>query len=201
MKSIMTMAVVAALLLGATAVWAEDEPAPPKRENRHAEMKAKILEKFDANGDGELDEEERAAAREAMGGRRGKKGPGPKGDKDGEGVRDRDGKRGGPPPGIIEQFDADGDGKLNEEERAAAKAAFEAKMAERKAEMEAHRAAILEEFDLDKDGKLNEEERAAAHAAMKERMEAKRAELLEKYDIDEDGKLSEIGRASCRERV
>ncbi|MHC4819181.1 MAG: dockerin type I domain-containing protein, partial [Planctomycetota bacterium] len=64
------------------------------RERRHA----KILEKFDANGDGELDETDRAAAREAFGGRRG--------------------HRGGKRAKILEKFDANGDGKLDEAERA-----------------------------------------------------------------------------------
>lgn len=59
---------------------------------------------------------------------------------------------------VLEKFDKDGDGKLNEEERAAAKAAFQEKHPDARDKFIAH-------FDKDGDGKLNEEERAAAKAA------------------------------------
>jgi hypothetical protein len=52
---------------------------------------------------------------------------------------------------LLEEFDADGDGELSDEERAAAH--------------EARHAAILAEFDADGDGELSDEERAAARAA------------------------------------
>lgn len=64
------------------------------------------------------------------------------------------------PPRILEKFDADGDGKLNKEEREAAKAARGERMKERKQEM-------LEKFDKDGDGELNDEEKAAMKEAMK----------------------------------
>ncbi|MGA0845733.1 MAG: EF-hand domain-containing protein, partial [Luteolibacter sp.] len=73
--------------------------------------------------------------------------------------------RQGPPPEIVQEFDADGDGQLSQEER---KAAHEARIAR----MQARRAAVLEKFDADGDGELNEEERANAH-------KARRAETLE----------------------
>lgn len=85
----------------------------------------------------------------------------------------------GLPPEILEKFDKDGDGKLNEEERKAARDA-------RRAEMEKRRQEMLEKFDTDGDGKLNEEERKAAREAA----EAKRKEILEKYDANGDGQLS-----------
>lgn len=55
---------------------------------------------------------------------------------------------------ILEKFDADGDGKLSEEERETAKAAMKAK-----------RKELLEKYDVDGDGKLNAEERQAAKDA------------------------------------
>ncbi len=70
------------------------------------EFRKKMLKEFDANADGELSEDERATAREAMRGRRGKGGA--------EGPR-----RGmGPPdPGKrFDQFDANGDNQLSREE-------------------------------------------------------------------------------------
>ena len=91
-----------------------------------------------------------------------------------------EGKRHHPiPPAVLEQFDADKDGKLNEEERKAAREAMQAKREEA-------RKKALEEFDANDDGKLDENERKAMHAALK----AKREALVEKYDSDGDGKLS-----------
>jgi hypothetical protein len=91
-----------------------------------------------------------------------------------------EGKRHHPlPPAVLEKFDADKDGKLDEEERKAARAEMQAKREEARKKM-------LEEFDANDDGKLDEAERKAAHEAMK----AKRAALVEKYDSDGDGKLS-----------
>lgn len=55
---------------------------------------------------------------------------------------------------VMKKFDKDGDGKLNEDERAEARKA-----------MEARRAEMIEKFDKDGDGKLNEEERKAAMAS------------------------------------
>lgn len=76
-----------------------------------------MLKKFDKDGDGELNEEERQAMREAMGGR--KDAPG------GKGERGAKGEGSGNRPSfeeILAKYDADGDGKLNEEERKAARA-------------------------------------------------------------------------------
>jgi len=82
-------------------------------------------------------------------------------------------------PAVIKEFDKDGDGKLNDEERKAAGEAFQAKREEA-------RKKELAEFDKDKDGKLNDEEQKAANEAR----ETKRKALVEKYDADKDGKLS-----------
>jgi hypothetical protein len=59
-----------------------------------------------------------------------------------------------PPAELIAKFDKDGDGKLNDDEKAAMKAA-----------MEERRKEMLTKFDKDGDGKLNEEERKAAREA------------------------------------
>ncbi len=63
-----------------------------------------------------------------------------------------------------QRFDADGDGKLNEEERTAARKA--SKKHERK---QKKRKKTLKRFDADGDGKLNEEERTAARKASKKK--------------------------------
>ena len=63
------------------------------------------------------------------------------------------------PPEVIEKFDKDGDGKLNEEERQAARAAG-------KERMEAKRKEMIAKFDKDGDGELSEAERAEMRKEM-----------------------------------
>ncbi len=110
-------------------------------------MKAKMLEKFDADNDGELSDSERAAAKEARqssgnstprqnraGGPQGKNGAGKMGGMNKSKMRER----------ILKKFDADGDGKLNERERATAKEA---------------REELISKYDKNDDGKLGARER------------------------------------------
>tara|TARA_B100001248_G_scaffold246298_1_gene216785 strand:- start:170 stop:619 length:450 start_codon:yes stop_codon:yes gene_type:complete len=92
-----------------------------------------VMKKFDKDGDGKLNEEEKAELRKQMA----ERGAGRK-----------------IPPFIMQKFDKDGDGKLSQDERAEARKA-----------MEARRAEMIERFDKDGDGKLNEEERKAAMAS------------------------------------
>lgn len=142
-------------------------------------------------------------------------------------------KRGDRPDGarkaeLIKQFDKDEDGKLNEEERAAARAAWEKRRAEGGPQAEGRRrqgrpggfdrAAMLKKFDKDESGDLNEEERAALKQHIGE-LRAKRGEgqarpqgrpafdrekILAEFDKDEDGKLNEeertAAKAAMRER-
>lgn len=96
--------------------------------------------------------------------------------------RRQDGQ-GGPFADIIRQytteFDRDGDGVLNDEERRAAWAAFEQKM--------------LAQWDKNGDGVLSDEERRAGmEAMMRERTEA---EMARRFDRDGDGVLSDTERA------
>ena len=83
------------------------------------------------------------------------------------------------PPGraeLLQKFDKNGDGKLDDAERAEMKAAFAAKRAEHKKEM-------LAKFDTNKDGVLDAGEKAAMRdAVVTERFQA--------MDKNGDGKLS-----------
>ncbi|MBP86457.1 MAG: hypothetical protein CMJ64_07050 [Planctomycetaceae bacterium] len=79
-----------------------------------------IIAKFDKDGDGKLNEAERAAAREELGRtRRQRAGAGRPAAEAKEKPGRVDKKE------LFEKFDADGDGKLNDEERAAAREAFQ----------------------------------------------------------------------------
>ena len=98
---------------------------------------------------------------------------------------------------LLEKFDKDGDGKLSDEEKAAARKAMEA----------SRRAEMLKKFDKDGDGKLSDEEKAAARKAMEERRGGKgaptdrRAAMLKKFDKDGDGKLSDEEKAAARKAM
>lgn len=83
---------------------------------------------------------------------------------------------------LLERFDTDGDGKLSEAERAAAKAQFP--------ELS---QAIIAMLDTDGDGKVSEAEKAAA----RERMQARIQEVIAKYDADGDGRLNEQERRAA----
>lgn len=91
------------------------------------------------------------------------------------------------PPEVIAKFDKDGDGKLNDDEKAEAKAARGERKAKFKQEM-------LEKFDSDGDGKLNDDEKAAMREGMKKNM-------LEKFDKDGDGELNEDEKAEMRKSM
>jgi hypothetical protein len=119
-------------------------------EERRAEMRRRVLERFDADGDGQLSEDERQAARRHMPQRgnqagefqrRGRPGDaqrplGQRGQFEGRGQR---AERRGPPPQVVERFDTDGDGELDEAERRAAHEHFLQMRAERAGEPGAFR--------------------------------------------------------------
>ena len=76
----------------------------------------------------------------------------------------------------MQKYDANGDGKLDDSERATLRADKKAKHAEMKAKM-------LAKYDANKDGKLDEAERAV--------MKNERAELaFKKLDADGNGSIS-----------
>ncbi|WP_309399581.1 EF-hand domain-containing protein [Cerasicoccus maritimus] len=83
---------------------------------------------------------------------------------------------------ILTQFDADGDGKLSETEREAAREFHMEQMA-------------LRRFDADGDGALSEEERSKYEAFKSER----EAKMLDRFDADGDGVLSDEERQTARE--
>ena len=153
------LSLVAGLAIGLTSVsfaTAADE-APAKKPGAAGRDPARLQEaikKFDKDGDGKLNDAERAEAMKARGGKPGAGGPG-----------------GRPDPAkmqeLMKKFDKDGDGKLSDTEREAAKGEF-AKLrgaaGERTPNPERTKA-IIAKFDKDGDGKLNETEKAEAMKA------------------------------------
>ena len=87
---------------------------------RERPSREEMMKRFDADGDGQLSEEDRAALREEMG-------------------RQDGGQPGGERPSreeMMKRFDADGDGQLSEEERVALQEAFEARRRGRRQQSE-----------------------------------------------------------------
>jgi Ca2+-binding EF-hand superfamily protein len=77
---------------------------------------------------------------------------------------------------LLQKFDKNGDGKLDDAERADMKAAFAARRAE-------HHKEMLAQYDTNKDGKLDDAERAAMR-------DAKLTERFKAMDANGDGKLT-----------
>jgi Ca2+-binding EF-hand superfamily protein len=121
-----------------------DQTARPNR--------AEMIKKFDANGDGKLDQTERQAARnymQSMRQTRANQGEGQRSDRSGGGR-------------AIARFDTDGDGQLSADERAAAAVTIRENMA--------NNPRAMQRFDLDGDGALSEAEWAQARDQIGERM-------------------------------
>ena len=78
LRSLRTAICLALPVLLTSSAWADDEPKNEDRAGRRAGMRQKMLEEFDADGDGELNDDERTNAREAMRSRRGDRAKGGK---------------------------------------------------------------------------------------------------------------------------
>lgn len=141
---------------------ARPKPEMPAETDKNKQRHEELIKRFDKNGDGKLDEAEKAAAHKAM--RR--EGGGGQGDRYKE---------------LLRRFDKNGDGRLDDAERAEAEKARE--LVERNGGMGKFRALVLKRFDQDGDGKLNDAERAEAARF--------RAEQLRKFDQDGDGQLND----------
>lgn len=102
----------------------------------------------------------------------------------------------------MKRFDKDGDGKLNETERAAAREEFKARAGERlEAFLNAPGPRVLEKFDADKDGKLNDSEKSAAREALKALAGEALRKLKDKADANNDGTVDDAERAKVREHL
>jgi Ca2+-binding EF-hand superfamily protein len=77
---------------------------------------------------------------------------------------------------LLQKYDTNHDGKLDDQEKAAMRADFEAKRAQKKAE-------LLQKYDLNKDGKLDDNERAVMR-------DDRTVEAFKKMDLDGNGSIS-----------
>jgi hypothetical protein len=171
----MTLAGVTAYAQTDAAAQPSDAPpgGPPPGLPRIAMVLKDLLDKYDTNKDGQLDQTELAALRKDIDD--GKIGP-----PGGAGPRGPGGPGGGPrpplPKEILDKYDVNKDGKLDETERAALHKDIEAGLVQLPPGAGQHgpRGAggpgmrppptakdILDKFDVDKDGKLDEAELTA----------------------------------------
>ena len=126
--------------------------------------RAETLKKYDKDGDGKLNEQERSVM-----------------------LADRKAEMDKARQTHEKEFDKNGDGKLDDAER---KALMEARQAQREKFMKERE----KEFDKDGDGKLNDAERKAMTDEMQKRpplAAQRRQEMLKRFDKDGDGKLSD----------
>lgn len=156
---------LAVALLAVPALAQNEMKAPEAADGKMSKNLQELIKKYDKNGDGKLDEDEKAAAHAAMR----KEGAG--------GAMDRYKQ-------ILMRFDKDGDGKLNDAERAEAEKARA--MIERNGGEAKFSAMILKRFDKNGDGRLDDAERAEARKF--------RDEQIKKFDKDGDGKLNDAER-------
>jgi len=105
--------------------------------------RAALVKRFDQDGDGELSDAEKAAAKAAWKEHRG--------DKKGE-RREK----------LLAKFDQDGDGSLSEAEKAAARQAVQQHVQQRIAKLKSEHPELYAKFDQDGDGSLSREELARA---------------------------------------
>ena len=96
-----------------------------------------------------------------------------------------------PPKRLLDKFDKDGDGTLNESERDALRQTMSQ-------HREANRAKMLQRFDSDKNGQLSPEEKKAAMPIIIEERKKIKAAVLQQFDQNDDGKLSDSERDGIR---
>lgn len=214
------------LLLGAAtlihAAGVADEPDPYDE----------IVKKYDRNGDGLLDEKEKVAAKEAMSmqAQSGSKARGPAA----AALRERSANadpaqrakmlenlraRMAESPSQLRRFDKNGNGKLDDNEWADARAQFEQRekaagkggaaatkatpkpgKAPQAAKADEVRGKIMRDFDKNGDGRLDETERTAMAQANRTRAEAN-PRILRRFDKDGDGKLNDSEWAAARAQL
>lgn len=120
---------------------------------------------------------------------------------------------------LLEKYDKDGDGKLNAEEREAARAELvkqapqddpeaqpirerrtpeEIARDRRRTEFDARRRQFELLYDKNKDGELSDEERDALQEEFRKRGEQRRQEFMKQWDKNGDGEIDESEREAIR---
>jgi Ca2+-binding EF-hand superfamily protein len=166
---------------------------------------ARVIERFDADGSGDLSEEERAALVDEFGD------PAERFellvslyDTDASGAleaseldvvkADLEARCESRREAVLERFDANGDGTLDADEREAAHDALRERFAER-------HAARVERFDRNGDGQLGPLERRRAGGVIRDRLADRREAIADEFDADQNGELDEAEREALAEHL
>ncbi len=205
MSFILSTLLLATLPLPAAGQPAFEPPPLPSQEQIAMRMMVRqlLLARYDADRDGQLDEEEQHRL-----------------------MADAHAARKQEAIAFIRRFDADGDGKLDKEEREAMKQAMQEHRRDKAEEDAEHRRShagrpypqgrkhgarperpnmgekgrlfailtrqlTMDAYDADKNGILDTEESAKLKADGAELCKAREAELLAQFDTDRDGRLSD----------
>jgi Ca2+-binding EF-hand superfamily protein len=140
--------------------------------------RAELLQKFDKNGDGKLDDSERAAMRAA--------------------VKERQAKLEQKKAQLLKEFDKNGDGKLEPSERAAARSAVKARRTPSAEKPQSAQEIHQKIRDLQSQIKTEEVKLHKLNQESKQLRQERRAAVLKKFDKNGDGKLDETERAAMR---
>ncbi len=101
---------------------------------------------------------------------------------------------------LLQRYDTNHDGKLDDDELAAAHEDMARERLENGQGVgKKVRQQLLEKFDKNHDGRLEPDEREAARQYLQEHVELRQQFLLERYDKNGDGKLDDTERAAMRE--
>jgi hypothetical protein len=95
---------------------------------------------------------------------------------------------------VVARFDADGDGVLNAAERQAAKDAFWARA-------QAARQAVLAQYDANGNGVLDDGERLVLRADRLAAWQARKAAVKAQFDTDGDGVLSDAEKQALKQAI
>ncbi|MDF7807172.1 hypothetical protein P4E94_06970 [Pontiellaceae bacterium B12219] len=164
-----------------------------------------IIAKYDADGDGQLSDTEKATMQKEMGARTGRKG----GQRNEQRMSRED---------MIVKYDVDGDGQLSEAE----KETMRREMGQRGQQQRSPRTeqvdavVLITKYDTDGSGELSATElevfladqntppesgprNRSKDQESQSRQRMSREEIIAKYDTDSDGKLSDTERSAMRE--
>jgi Ca2+-binding EF-hand superfamily protein len=227
-KMFCRLAVLGAVAMLAT-IWAADSAfAQGKKSAKKPTLsKEEMLKKYDTNGDGKLDAKETKAMKDEQAKEAATKNPGasfpgaqnpeagsPRTRPGGFGGADFEARR----AEFEKRFDKNGDGKLDDEEKAAMEEARKQFAGKRGPggiggpEGEARRAEFMKKYDTNGNGTIDEDERAAIQKDMGSRGgpggggfggpegEARRAEFMKRFDTNGDGTIDDEERAAMQKQ-
>jgi Ca2+-binding EF-hand superfamily protein len=195
--------------------WTQEEDEQGQEPQDRQALRAKILQKFDADGDGQLSPEERQKAKQAFKHRRQNR---REGDFDMDQRTGDQGDRKQMVRRMLKKFDADGDGQLSPEERQKAKEAFKHQRQNRRARdfdddgkcencEKRLNKKLKDRFDGE-DDQFSPEERGKFKKTRKhmdqrtddqDNRKQMMRRMLKKFDADGDGQLSPEERQKARE--